>query len=138
MEVEDLKTKSKQLGLTVHELKESVQFNEEDTSHLKLENRKLQQDVCKLQTETTSLHGDLLKEGKCKFVELLEQQADNMNGGYEDHKDKRGTSYRFLKHQLKDSKCARGFNDENISDLKVMPLDLVQLLKFILKTAPHI
>ena len=50
-EVEDLKTKSKQLGSTVNELKESIQFNEKDISDLK---------------QATSLHGDLLKEGKCK------------------------------------------------------------------------
>ena len=39
-EVEDLKAKSKQLGSTVNELKQSIQFNEEDISALKLENKK--------------------------------------------------------------------------------------------------
>ena len=41
-------TKSKQLGSTVNELKESIQFNEKDISDLELENKKLQQDVCEL------------------------------------------------------------------------------------------
>ena len=49
-EVEDLKAKSKQFGSTVNELKQSIQFNE-DISALKLENKKLQQDVCKLQKQ---------------------------------------------------------------------------------------
>ena len=57
-EVEDLKTKSKQLGSTVNELKESIQFNEEDISDLKLENKKV--------TTRTSLPEDLLKERECK------------------------------------------------------------------------
>ena len=34
-EVEDTKAKSKQLGSTVNELKESIQFNEEDIPDLK-------------------------------------------------------------------------------------------------------
>ena len=41
----EVETKSKQLGSTVNELKESIQFNEKDISDLKLENKKLQQDV---------------------------------------------------------------------------------------------
>ena len=50
-DVEDLKTKSIQLGSTVNELKESIRFNEENISDLKLENQKLQQDVCELQKQ---------------------------------------------------------------------------------------
>ena len=49
-EVEDLKAKSKQFGSTVNELKQSIQFNE-DISALKLENKNLQQDFCKLQKQ---------------------------------------------------------------------------------------
>ena len=40
LEVADPKAKSKQLGSTVNELKESIQFNEEGISDLKLENKK--------------------------------------------------------------------------------------------------
>ena len=43
-----------------------------------------------------------------KFVRLLEEQVDNMNGGDEDHnsvqaqiQDTRGIIYKFLKDQLK-------------------------------------
>ena len=43
-----------------------------------------------------------------KFVGLLEEQVDNMNGGDEDHnsaqakiEDTRGIIYKFLEHQLK-------------------------------------
>ena len=43
-----------------------------------------------------------------KFVGLLDEQVNNMNGGDEDHnaaqaqiEDTRGIIYKFLKHQLK-------------------------------------
>ena len=39
-EFENLKTKSKQLGSTVTELKESIQFTDKDISDLKLERKK--------------------------------------------------------------------------------------------------
>ena len=83
-EVEDLKTKSKQLGSTVNELKESIEFNEEDISDLKLENQKLQQDVCELQKQLLYMETYSRREN-VKFVGLLEEQVDNMNGGDEDH-----------------------------------------------------
>ena len=65
-EVVDLKTKSKQLGSTINELKESIQFNEEDMTGSKLDNKKLQQDVCELQKQFF-LHGNVLKARKCKI-----------------------------------------------------------------------
>ena len=106
-EVEDLKAKSKQLGSTVNKLKESIQFNEEDISALKLENKKLQQDVCKLQKQLLYMETYSRMEN-VKFVRLLEEQVDNMNGGDEDHnsvqaqiEDTRGIIYKFLKDQLK-------------------------------------
>ena len=76
-EVEDLKTKSKRLGSTVNELKESVQFNEEDISDLKLVNKRLQQE--RLYMKTCS------RRENVKIVGLLEKQVDNMNGGEEGH-----------------------------------------------------
>ena len=106
-EVEDPKAKSKQLGSTVNELKESIQFNEEDISALKLENKKLQQDVCKLQKQLLYMEAYSRREN-VKFVGQPEEQVDNMNGGDEDHngaqaqiEDTRGIIYKFLKHQLK-------------------------------------
>ena len=69
--VKDLKTKSKQLGSTVNQLKESVQFNEEDISDLKLENLKqLQQDVCELQKQLLYMETYSRREN-VKFVGLL-------------------------------------------------------------------
>ena len=106
-DVEDLKTKSKQLGSTVNELKESIEFNEEDISDLKLENQKLQQDICELQKQLLYMETYSRREN-VKFVGLLEEQVDNMNGGDEDHngaqakiEDTRGIIYKFLEHQLK-------------------------------------
>ena len=78
-EVVDLKTKSKQLGSTINELKESIQFNEEDITGLKLDNKKLQQDVCELQKQFLYIKTHLRREN-VKFVGLLEKQVDNMNG----------------------------------------------------------
>ena len=107
LDVEDLKTKSKQLGSTVNELEESIQFNEEDISNLKLENQKLQQDVCELQKQLLYMETYSRREN-VKFVGLLEEQVDNMNGGDEDDnstqakiEDTRGIIYKFLEHQLK-------------------------------------
>ena len=69
--VKDLKTKSKQLGSTVNQLKESVQFNEDDISDLKLENLKqLQQDVCELQKQLLYMETYSRREN-VKFVGLL-------------------------------------------------------------------
>ena len=106
-EVEDLKTKSKHLGSTDNELKESVQFNEEDISDLKLKIQKLQQDVCELQKQLLYMETYSRREN-VKFVRLLEEQVDNMNGGDEDHngtqaqiEDTRGIIHKFLEHQLK-------------------------------------
>ena len=74
-EVEDLKTKSKQLGSTVNELKESIQFNEEDISDLKLENlKRLQQDVCELQKQLLYMETYSRREN-VKFVGLLSGRA---------------------------------------------------------------
>ena len=105
-EVEHLKTKSKQLGSTVNELNESFQFLEEDISDLKLENKKLQQDVCELQKQLLYMETNSRREN-VKFVGLLKEQADNMNGGDEDHngpqaqtEDTRGIICTFLEHQL--------------------------------------
>ena len=78
-EVEDLKTKSKQLGSTINELKESIQFNEEDITGLKLDNKKLQQNVCGLQKQFLYMETYSRREN-VKFVGLLEKQVDNMNG----------------------------------------------------------
>ena len=78
-EVEDLKTKSKQLGSTINVLKESIQFNEEDITGLKLDNKKLQQDVCELQKQFLYIKTYSRREN-VKFVALLEKQVDNMNG----------------------------------------------------------
>ena len=73
--VEDLKTKSKQLGSTVNELKESVQFNEEDISDLKLENlKRLQQDVWGLQKQLLYMKTYSRREN-VKFVRLLSGRA---------------------------------------------------------------
>ena len=73
--VEDLKTKSKQLGSTVNELKESVQFNEEDISDLKLENlKRLQQDVWGLQKQLLYMKTYSRREN-VKFVGLLSGRA---------------------------------------------------------------
>ena len=73
--VKDLKTKSKQLGSTVNQLKESVQFNEEDISDLKLENLKqLQQDVCELQKQLLYMETYSRREN-VKFVGLLSGRA---------------------------------------------------------------
>ena len=98
--------KSKQLGSTVNELNESFQFLEEDISDLKLENKKLQQDVCELQKQLLYMETNSRREN-VKFVGLLEEQADNMNGGDEDHngaqaqtEDTRGIICTFLEHQL--------------------------------------
>ena len=109
-DVEDLKTKSKQLGSTVNELEESIQFNEEDISDLKLENQKLQQDVCELQKQLLYMETYSRREN-VKFVGLLEEQVDNMNGGDEDHnsaqakiEDTRGIIYKFFRTSTKDSK----------------------------------
>ena len=106
-EVEDPKAKSKQLGSTVNELKESIQFNEEGISDLKLENKKLQQDVCKHQKQLLYMETYSRREN-VKFVGQPEEQVDNMNGGDEDHngaqaqkEDTRWISYKFLKHQQK-------------------------------------
>ena len=73
-EVEDLKTKSKQLGSTVNELKESSQFNEEDTSDLKLENKRVQQDLCELQKQLLYMETYSRREN-VKFVGLLSGRA---------------------------------------------------------------
>ena len=104
---EDLKTKSKKLGWTVNELKESIQFNEENISDLKLENNKLQQDVLELQKQLLYMETYSRREN-VKFVGLLEEQVDHMNGGDEDHngaqakiEDTRGIIHKFLEHQLK-------------------------------------
>ena len=83
-DVEDLKTKPKQLGSTVNELKESIQLNEEDISDLKLENKKLQQDVCELQKQFLYMETYSRREN-VKFVGLLEEQVDKMNGSDEAH-----------------------------------------------------
>ena len=106
-DVEDLKSKSIQLGLTVNELKESIPFNEENISDLKLENQKLQQDVCELQKQLLYMETYSRSEN-VKFVGLLEEQVDHMNGGDEDHngaqakiEDTRGIIYKSLEHQLK-------------------------------------
>ena len=72
--VEDLKTKSKQLGSTVNELKESVQFNEEDVSDLKLENKRLQQDVWGLQKQLLYMETHSRREN-VKIVGLLSGRA---------------------------------------------------------------
>ena len=73
--VEDLKTKSKQLGSTVNELKEeSVQFNEEDVSDLKLENKRLQQDDCELQKQLLYMETHSRREN-VKIVGLLSGRA---------------------------------------------------------------
>ena len=93
-DVEDLKTKSKQLGSTVNELKESIQFNEEDISDLKLENRKVQQDVCELQKQLLYMETYSRREN-VKFVGLLEEQVDNMNGGDEDRNGAQETNRRY-------------------------------------------
>ena len=106
-EVEDLKTKSKQLDSTVNELEESIQFTDEDISDLKFANKKLQQDVCELQKQLLYMETYSRREN-VKFVGLLEEQVDNMNGGDEDHngaraklEDTRGIIYKFLEHRLK-------------------------------------
>ena len=72
-EVEDLKTKSKQLGSTVNKLKESIQFNEEDISCLKPENG-LQQDVCELQKQLLYMETYSRREN-VKFVGLFSGRA---------------------------------------------------------------
>ena len=73
-----------QLGSTINELKESIQFNEEHISDLKLENKKLQQDVCELQKQLLYMETYSRREN-AKFVGLLEEQVDNICGGDEDH-----------------------------------------------------
>ena len=73
-----------QLGSTINELKESIQFNEEHISDLKLENKKLQQDVCELQKQLLYKETYSRREN-AKFVGLLEEQVDNISGGDEDH-----------------------------------------------------
>ena len=98
-DVEDLKTKSKQLGSTVNELKESIQFNEEDISDLKLENRKVQQDVCELQKQLLYMETYSRREN-VKFVGLLEEQVDNMNGGDEDRNGAQETNRRYKRDCL--------------------------------------
>ena len=65
-------------------MKESVQFNEEDISNLKLENR-LQQDVCELQKQRLYMETYSRREN-VKFVGYsVEEHVDNMNDGEENH-----------------------------------------------------
>ncbi|XP_068675386.1 myosin heavy chain, muscle-like [Montipora foliosa] len=106
-EVEDLKTKSKQLGSTVNEFKESIQLTDEDISDLKFANKKLQQDVCKIQKQLLYME-TYSRRKNVKFVGLLQEQVDNINGSDEDYndaraklEDTRAIIYKFLEHRLK-------------------------------------
>ena len=73
-----------QLGSTVNELKESIQFNGGHIPELNLEKKKLQKDVYELQKQLLYMETYSMREN-VKFVGLLEEQVDNMSGGDEDH-----------------------------------------------------
>ena len=63
-----------QLGSTINE----------HIPDLKLENKKLQLDVCELQKQLLYMETYSRREN-AKFVGLLEEQVDNISGGDEDH-----------------------------------------------------
>jgi len=95
-EVEDLK-KTKQFGSTVNELKESIQFTDEDMSDLKFANKKLQRDVCELQKQLLYMETYLRREN-VKFVGLLEEQVDeDHNGERAKLEDTRGIIFHGLR-----------------------------------------
>ena len=81
-------------------------FNEEDISDSKLENKKIQQDVCELQKQLLYMETYSRREN-VKFAGLLEEQVDNMNGGDEDHNS--------AKAQIEDTRGIININFSNIN-----------------------
>ena len=97
-----------QLGSTISELKESIQFNEEHISDLKLENKKLQQDVCELQKQL------LYMEGKCKICGTTRRASWQHEWWWRRSQWRVSTNRRYKRDcieisrtAIKDSKCAR-------------------------------